>query len=234
MIESEDLVKEFEKLELDVCTPELVKEKVYMMTFQPELLEKIKRHQEETMNGDKDKLTSEERWSQKDDKGVVRNLNRIWIPNVSELKNEILHDAHSSRYSIHPGSTKMYQDLRQNFWWPNMKREIAEWVSRCDTCQRVKAEHQRSSGLLQPLEIPEWKWEHIAMDFVVGLPRTKANHDTIWIVIDRLTKSAHFLPINEKFSLEKLVQLYWKEIVVRHGVTVSIVSDRDPRFTSRF
>ena len=183
---------------------------------------------------DKDKLTSEEKCGQKDDKGVIRNLNRIWIPNVSELKNEILHDAHNSRYSIHPGSTKMYQDLKKNFWWPNMKKEIAEWVSRCDTCQRVKAEHQRPSGLLQPLEIPEWKWEHIAMDFVVGLPRTKANHDAIWIIIDRLTKSAHFLPINEKFSLERLVQLYLKEIVVRHGVPVSIVSDRDPRFTSRF
>ena len=153
---------------------------------------------------------------------------------MSELKNEILHDAHNSRYSIHPGSTKMYQDLKKNFWWPNMKKEIAEWVSKCDTCQRVKAEHQRPSGLLQPLEIPEWKWEHLAMDFVVGLPRTKANHDAIWIIIDRLTKSAHFLPINEKFSLERLVQLYLKEIVVRHGVPVSIVSDRDPRFTSRF
>ena len=234
MIVSEELIKEFEKLELDVCTPELVKEKAYVMTFQPELLEKIRRCQEETVNGNKDKLTSEEKCGQKDDKGVIRNLKRIWIPNVSELKNEILHDAHNSRYSIHPGSTKMYQDLKKNFWWPNMKKEIAEWVSRCDTCQRVKAEHQRPSGLLQPLEIPEWKWEHIAMDFVVGLPRTKANHDAIWIIIDRLTKSAHFLPINEKFSLERLVQLYLKEIVVRHGVLVSIVSDRDPRFTSRF
>ena len=81
IIVSEELIKEFEKLELDVCTPELVKEKVYMMTFQSELFEKIKRYQEETMNGDKDKLTSEEKCGQKDDKGVIRNLNRIWIPN---------------------------------------------------------------------------------------------------------------------------------------------------------
>ena len=166
MIVSEELIQEFEKLELDMYTPELVKEKAYVMTFQPELLEKVKRYQEETMNCSKDKLTSEEKCGQKDDKGVIRNLKRIWIPNVSELKNEILHDAHNSRYSIHPGSTKMYQDLKKNFWWPNMKKKIAEWVSRCDTCQRVKAEHQRPSGLLQPLEIPEWKWEHLAMDFV--------------------------------------------------------------------
>ncbi|WOH04017.1 hypothetical protein DCAR_0623422 [Daucus carota subsp. sativus] len=112
-----------------------------------------------------------------------------------------------------------------------MKREIAEWVSKCYTCQRVKAEHQRPSGLLQPLEIPEWKWEHIAMDFIVGLPRTKANHDAIWVIVDRLTKSAHFLPINERFSLDKLVHMYLKEIVVRHGVPVSILS---PRYVGPF
>lgn len=115
-----------------------------------------------------------------------------------------------------------------------MKKDVAEWVSKCLTCQRVKAEHQRPSGLLQPLEIPEWKWEHIAMDFVVGLPRTKTNHDAIWEIIDRLTKSAHFIPINERYTVEKLVDIYLKEIVVRHGVPVSIVSDRDPRFNSRF
>ena len=134
--ESEDLIKESERLELDVCTRELVKEKLYVMMFQ-ELLERMRKYQEETMKGNTDKLTNEERWSQKDDKGVVRNLNRIWIPNVPELKNEILHDAHISRYSIHPGSTKMYQDLKKSFWWPNLKREIVEWVSKCDTCQRV-------------------------------------------------------------------------------------------------
>ena len=82
-----------------------------------------------------------------------------------------------------------------------MKRKITEWVIRCYTCQRVKAEHQRPSGLLHPLEIPEWKWEHIVMDFIVGLPRTRANYDAIWVIVDRLTKSAHFLPINERFTL---------------------------------
>ena len=114
-----------------------VKEKLYLITFQPELFEKIRKYQEEAINGDKDKMTNEERLIQKDDKGILRNFNRIWIPNVPELKKEILHDAHSSRYSIHPGSTKMYQDLKQSFLGgPNMKREIAEWVSKCDTCQR--------------------------------------------------------------------------------------------------
>lgn len=156
------------------------------------------------------------------------------IPNDTELKEEILHEAHSSKYTVHPGSTKMYQDIHKHYWWPNMKREIAEWVSKCLTCQRIKAEHQKPSGLLQPLEIPEWKWEHINMDFVVGLPMTRLGHNAIWVIVDRLTKSAHFLPINEKYVMDRLVRLYMKEIVSRHGVPVSIISDRDPRFTSKF
>ena len=115
-----------------------------------------------------------------------------------------------------------------------MKVDIAEWVSKCLTCQKVKAEHQKPSGLLQPLEIPEWKWEQIAMDFVVGLPLTQSKCDAIWVIVDRLTKSAHFLPINERYSVDRLANMYLKEIVARHGVPVSIVSDRDPRFNSRF
>ncbi|KAL8121526.1 hypothetical protein AgCh_018308 [Apium graveolens] len=230
----EEIYKEFQKLELEirVCKPEEVK--VYSMTFQPELLEKIKKCQEDVMDQDINRLVGEELCTQKDDQGILRFSSRNWIPPVTELKNEILQEAHSSRYSIYPGSTKMYRDLKKNYWWPDMKREIAEWVSKCYTCQRVKAEHQRPNGLLQPLEIPEWKWEHIAMDFIVGLPRTRANHDAIWVIVDRLTKSAHFMPINERFSLDKLVHMYLKEIVVHHGVPVSIVSDRDPRFNSRF
>ncbi|KAL8133741.1 hypothetical protein AgCh_008979 [Apium graveolens] len=114
-----------------------------------------------------------------------------------------------------------------------MKKDIANWVSKCYVCQTVKAEHQRPSGLLQPLEIPQWKWEDIAIDFVVGFPKTRVNHDAIWVIIDRLTKSAHFLPINERYSLERLVKLYLDEIVTKHGVPVSIVLDRDPRFNSR-
>ena len=128
----------------------------------------------------------------------------------------------------------MYRDLKEYYWWPNMKSDIAEWVSKCLDYQKVKAEHQRPSGLLQPLEIPEWKWEQIAMDFVVGLPLTRGKCDVIWVIIDRLTKSAHFIPINERYSIDRLTNLYMKEIVVQHGVPVSIMSDRDPRFNSRF
>ena len=154
MIESKELIKEFEKLELEVSMSKATSDRLYTMTFQPELLDKIRKCQEHMMEQDKESLKGEESRSQKDDKGILRFSSRIWIPNVTELKKEILQDAHSSTYSIHPGSTKMYQDLKKNFWWPGMKREIAEWVNKCDTCQRVKAEHQRPSGLLQPLEIP--------------------------------------------------------------------------------
>ena len=117
---------------------------------------------------------------------------RLCVPNDAGLKREILEEAHSSAYAMHPGSTKMYRDLREHYWWPGMKREIADFVARCLVCQQVKAEHQRPAGLLQSLPIPEWKWEHITMDFVSNLPRTQKGHEAIWVIVDRLTKSAHF------------------------------------------
>ena len=115
-----------------------------------------------------------------------------------------------------------------------MKREIAQYISKCLTCQQVKAEHQKPSGLLQSLEVPEWKWEHITMDFVTGLPRTQKGHDAIWVIVDHLTKSSHFLAMNVNGPLPKLARLYIEEIVRLHGVPASIVSDRDPLFVSRF
>ncbi|GJX65932.1 putative reverse transcriptase domain-containing protein [Tanacetum coccineum] len=115
-----------------------------------------------------------------------------------------------------------------------MKADIATYVSKCLTCAKVKAEHQRPSGLLQQPEIPKWKWEHITMDFVTGLPRTSSGYNSIWVIVDRLTKSAHFLPMKKTDSMEKLTQLYLKEVVCRHGVPLSIILDRDSRFTSGF
>ena len=115
-----------------------------------------------------------------------------------------------------------------------MKKDIAQFVAQCLLCQQVKAEHQRPAGSLQPLAIPEWKWEHIAMDFVIRLPTSLGGNNSIWVIVDRLTKSAHFLPMKVNFSLERLAYLYIKEIVRMHRVLISIVSDRDPRFTSRF
>ena len=159
---------------------------------------------------------------------------RLCVPDVIELKKEIMEEAHSSAYAMHPGSTKMYRTLKDHYWWRGMKREIAEFVSKCLTCQQIKIEHQKPAGLLQPLSIPEWKWERITMDFVTGLPKTQRGHDAIWVIVDRLTKSAHFIATNNTYSLEKYARLFVDEIVRLHGAPVSIVSDRDPRFTSRF
>ena len=102
------------------------------------------------------------------------------------------------------------------------------------SCQQVKAEHQRPGGLLKPLTIPKWKWDQITTDFVCGIPKTATGHTAIWVIVDRLTKSAHFLPINMTYPLEKLARIYIKEIVRLHGIPVSIISDRDPRFVSKF
>ena len=115
-----------------------------------------------------------------------------------------------------------------------MKSDIVEYVSKCLTCQQVKAEHQRPAGLLQPLRIPEWKWEDITMDFVVGLPRTTGLYDSIWVIVDRFTKSAHFLPVRVTYTVEQYAELYIKEIVRLHGAPKSIVSDRDLKFNSKF
>nr|GEY07911.1 putative reverse transcriptase domain-containing protein [Tanacetum cinerariifolium] len=149
------------------------------------------------------------------------------------LRDLIMLESHKSKYSIHPGFDKMYHDLKKLYWWPNMKADIATYVRKYLTCAKVKAEHQRPSGLLQQPEIPVWKWEKITMDFITKLSRTQSGYDSIWVIVDRLTKSAHFIPVNEKFKTKKLVRLYLKEIVCKHGVPVSIILDRDPIFASR-
>ncbi|GJY93043.1 putative nucleotidyltransferase, ribonuclease H [Tanacetum coccineum] len=160
--------------------------------------------------------------------------NRSWLPLFGNLRDLILHESHKLKYSIHPGSDKMYQDLKKLYWWPNMKAIIAEYVGKCLTCSRVKAECQKPSDLLIQPEIPTWKWERITMDFITKLPKTSSGHDIIWVIVDRLTKLAHFIPTRETDSMETLTRLYIKEIVSRHGVPISIISDRDSHFTSRF
>ncbi|GJU66400.1 putative reverse transcriptase domain-containing protein [Tanacetum coccineum] len=173
----------------------------------------------------------ETHFERRDDGGIYF-FDRIWIPSVGGVRKLIMDEAHTSRYSIHPGADKMYYDLRDLYWWPGMKRDIAEYVSKCLTCSKIKAEHEKPSGLLQQLEIPEWKWEKITMYLVIKLPRSSSGYDAIWVIVDRLTKSAHFLPIREDYKMEKLARIYINEIVARHGVPVSIISDRDGRFAS--
>nr|GFB43583.1 IPP transferase [Tanacetum cinerariifolium] len=164
-----------------------------------------------------------------DDDGVVWFEDRLCVPSYQALREKVMTEAHSSPFTVHPGSTKMNRDLKQYFWWNGMKQDVAMFVSKCMTCQQVKIEHQRASGLLQPLEIPMWKWDEISMDFVTGLPTTQKRHDAIWVVVDRLTKSANFLPIRKNYSISKLVEIFRQEIIRLHGTPTSIVCDRDPR-----
>ena len=124
-----------------------------------------------------------------------------------EVRQTLLDEAHKPKFSIHPGAIKMYRDLKSDFWWPGMKRDVTKYVEKCLTFLRVKAEHRRPHGKLPPLEIPVWNWEHVTMDLIMKLPRTPKNHEAIWVIMDRLTKSSHFIAIRESFSSEKLAKI---------------------------
>jgi hypothetical protein len=210
---------------------------VRQLSVQPTLEEKIRKAQETDENLMKiRKHTGENKTPdfRVDDQGTLWYKNRICVPEGGDFRQTIMDEAHNLAYSIHPGSTKMYMDLKQKYWWNGMKADIARFVTHCDTCQRIKDKHQKPAGLLQPLPIPVWKWDEIGMDFVVGLPRTQKGHDSIWVIVDRLTKVAHFLPVRTTYGGEKLAKLYIENIVKLHGVPSRIVSDRGTQFTSRF
>ncbi|GJS31744.1 putative reverse transcriptase domain-containing protein [Tanacetum coccineum] len=173
----------------------------------------------------------DKQFKRKEDGGLYL-ADQIWVPVYGNLRTLIMNEGHATRYFVHPGVDKMYYDLRDLYWWPRMKKDIALYVCKCLTCSKVKAAHQKPSRLLQQPEIPEWKWENITMDFITRLSRTSSGHDSIWVIVDRLTKSVHFLVVCEDYKTEKLARLYINEIIARHGVPVSIISDRDSHFTS--
>jgi hypothetical protein len=166
--------------------------------------------------------------------GVLWFKDRLVVPKDLELRRKIMDETHCLQYSIHLGTNKMYQDLKKNFWWMRMKREIAKYVFKCDTCRRVKADHLRPAGNLQPLSIPEWKWENICMDFIVGLPRTLCGYNSIWVIMDRLTKSAYFIPIYTTYRVRQYAELYMSHIIRYHGIPKTIISDRGSIFIACF
>jgi hypothetical protein len=169
-----------------------------------------------------------------DGKGILWFESRLVVPKNKDLKKKILDEAHLSKFSMHPGSTKMYHDLKPLYWWTRMKREIAQYVSECDTCQRIKESHLKSVGALQPLSIPSWKWDDISMYFIVGLPNTSRHHDSIWVIVDQLTKVAHFLLVHTTDKAQKYAELYIDRIVCLHGLPRTFVSDRGSQFVARF
>jgi hypothetical protein len=167
------------------------------------------------------------------DQGVLWYKGRICVPNVKELKDKILRETHESAYSIHPGGNKMYHNLRATYCWYGMKRDVAEYVALCDNCQRVKAEHQQPTRLLQPFQVPKWKGEEIAIDFIMGLPKTQSTYDSIWVIVDCLTKVAHFIPVKTTYNGSQLAELYMSRIVCLHRLPKRIVFGRGTKFISR-
>jgi len=156
---------------------------------------------------------------------ILRFKGRVCVPGGPLFRRQILKEGNHSLYSIHPRMTKMYKDLKESFWWNGMKSNVTDFVAQCLVCQKAKIEHQRLRGTLQPLEVPQWKCDSISMDFVTHLPKSTRGHDSVWVIVDRLTKCAHFLPINQKWSMDKLAETYVREVVRFHGVPESIVSD---------
>ncbi|GJY01586.1 putative reverse transcriptase domain-containing protein [Tanacetum coccineum] len=165
------------------------------MTLQSSIKDRILAAQKEAMDESAGLQKGLDEMIEQRSDGTLYYLDRIWVPLKGDVRTLVMDEAHKLRYYVHLEVDKMYYDLRDRYWWPGMKKDITVYVSKCLTCLKVKIEHQRPSGLLQQPEIPEWKWEGIVMDFVTKLPRTSSGHDTIWVIVDRLTKSAHFLPM---------------------------------------
>jgi len=231
------VLEDLERLGIELVSHGSTRALLSVLEVQPSLLEEIKFHQKEDdklqrirQNLEKGKAPG---FMIKED-GTLRFQSRLCMPNKADSKEKILTEAHNTQYSVHPGGKKMYRDLKQYFWWDNMKREIAEYVDRCLACQKVKAKHQWPTRELRPLQIPTWKWDSISMDFIMGLPPSASKRNAIWVIVDRLTKFAHFLPIHDTWGTKRLAQLYVKEIVCLHGIPKDIMSDRDRRFQVRF
>ncbi|PKU71206.1 hypothetical protein MA16_Dca007202 [Dendrobium catenatum] len=202
------LIQDMERLQLEVISSSSLDSRVLtQLSIQSSLEERI----QEAQKLDSDYLTliaQIESGKKPDirisDSGVIFCKNRLWIPVFGDLRKEIMYESHHSGYTVHPGSGKMYGDMKGLFWWPGMKKDVADFVARCEACQLVKAEHQRPGGFLQSLPIPEWKWEEVTIDFSMGFPRSRQGHDAIWVIMDRLTKSAHFLPIRQTDPVDRL------------------------------
>jgi hypothetical protein len=141
---------------------------------------------------------------------------------------------HNVPYAGHPGYLKTITAVKSQYYWLGMKKEVVDFIAKYLECQKVKVENRHPIGFLQPLPIPEWKWEFVTMDFITKLPRTNEQHDSIIVVVDKLTKAAHFVRVKITHKEANIVDVYMKEIYRLHGIPKTIVSERDPEFTSKF
>jgi hypothetical protein len=158
-----------------------------------------------------------------DKEGLLKFKNILYVLDSTELKLTILDEVHKKPYSGHPGYQKTITTLRKLFYWLNMKGETIEYLARCQDCQQVKAEHQHPAALLQPLPVPEWKWETISLDFITGFPKTQKKNDFIMVVIDKLSNSAHFIPVKSTFKAINIAEIFMKEIFRLHGIPKMVI-----------
>ncbi|KAJ9514003.1 hypothetical protein QJQ45_021112 [Haematococcus lacustris] len=156
------------------------------------------------------------------------------VPNVTALREHILHEVHDAAYSGHSGITKTLQRLRAVFWWSTMREDVRHYVANCDACQHNKAATQKPGGLLQPLSVPGWRWESISMDLIVKLPKSHEGYDSICVFVDRLSKMVHFAPCNESMDAMGFAKLFIKHIFRLHGLPREVITDRGAHFHNLF
>ncbi|GJP83849.1 hypothetical protein CLOP_g13951 [Closterium sp. NIES-67] len=159
---------------------------------------------------------------------------RIWVPSYRLLRELLIQEVHDSNLSGHFGVDKTLKALQRFYYWPDMVTDVQRYVAACPICQRMKSSHQRPTGLLQPLEPPQRPWQYVTMDFVTGLPAGPSGNDAVLVVVDRLTKMAHFAPCSTTITAEETARLFISTVVRLHGIPAAIISDRDPKFTSKF
>jgi hypothetical protein len=158
----------------------------------------------------------------------------MYIPEGGDIRNIILKEAHRALYCAHSVVKKMYVDMRKLFFWVGMKHNVVHFVAKCLECQQVKVDHHHLAGLLQPHDVPMTKWEVISMDFVVGFSLTSLRHNAILVIVDKLTKSAHFILVRYTYDVTGVAHVFVSEVIRLHGMPKNIISDRDSRFTFRF
>ena len=165
---------------------------------------------------------------------LLRYQGRMYIPKSGDIQSIILKEAHRALYCVHLGVKNMYTDMRKLFFWVGMKRDVVHFVTKFLECQQVKADHHHPADLLQPHDVPMSKWEFISMDFVLGLPLTSHRHNVILVRVDKLTKSAHFIPVRDTYDVTNVAHVFVSEVIRLHQIPKNIILDRDSKFTSRF
>ncbi|CAI7908666.1 unnamed protein product, partial [Closterium sp. NIES-54] len=167
------------------------------------------------------------------DLAVRKGSGKIWVPNYASLRQILLEEFHDIPYAGHFGSNKTLAGKAKYYYWPGMAADVQQFVTSCDTCQWMKSSKQKKIGLLQPLPVPEQPWQVVSLDFITGLPSTSRGHDSILVVIDKFSKMGHFIPTNATATAEATARLFFDRIITIHGIPATLISDRDPKFTSK-